>query len=761
MTSSRLVIEWVALCVMTCLLAVLLNLTQAGQRADNYLYDMAIRASTGSEESTADTLIVAIDNHSIEQVGPWPWSRPTLARLIAELSDAGARVVIVDVLLPEPREGDQALADAITQSGRVVLPIGVEIPGYDGAPYALIEPTPLLANASHRQGHASVMPDQDGVIRSVDRVLSIKDQRIFHAAVTAAKAFPAGNRGQNDIGAEGQDNLRLRFFAQPGDFPTVSASEVLQGHVPPSLVKGRDVIIGSLASGLGDTYATPLGTDSQNLAGVELMASALIAERQGDWIETLNPGTAAIVALIVLAPILLAFQRLNSGGILIVSGLSLAGLAILSLFLLQAGWWIIPTPAAIALLFATMAWTWRRLRFVDRTIHTELLEFTKEPAGDDGSHALLRDPLERSVALIRLNLTALQRKQGTLESLVRNLPEPTICMDRTGQITLTNEAAEQLFVRLGIDQAPANIQALDRYFLSDTVDNHSYDEEHAEGSGLPKGADSRQPALAITADGELVAAEEVRTRQGFWFVTAAQEIENPTGWVLTFSEITQIKQSVAARERSLQFLSHDLRSPIGAAVALIEKSTVKRGLPAVPDQLVEAQRYLRHAMSMAENHVLLTKAEEAGLRSQIFDLASCAQEAVDQAEALARDAGVELVEDYPNDPVEVRGDPAAVARSIENLLRNALAHGSKPGQTITVRVRQKGRIGEISVLDCSKETVTAIRKALASYAKTGQLSRGIGLGLAYCQTVVGKCSGSLEVVPTKEGKSISLRLRIA
>lgn len=271
---------------------------------------------------------------------------------------------------------------------------------------------------------------------------------------------------------------------------------------------------------------------------------------------------------------------------------------------------------------------------------------------------------------------------------------------------------------------------------------------------------THEPAILVTDAGRLIVADEVRTQSGFWFVTAAQEIDNPPGWVLTFSEITQIKQSMAARERSLQFLSHDLRSPIGAAVTLIERSANRDDTAENDGELAEARRHLRRALTMADNHVLLTKAEEAGLSSKVFDLVSCAQEAVDKAVTMASDAGVELVEDYPDDVVEVRGDPAAVSRSIENLIRNALAHGSQAGQTVTVQVKRKGRMGQIGVTDCNREAIPQIRQALVRYARTGQLSPTIGLGLAYCQTVAEKCSGFLAVTPDGDGKNISLHLHL-
>jgi adenylate cyclase len=46
--------------------------------------------------------IVHIDTASLERVGQWPWPRTRLAQLIARLSQAGARVIALDLILAEP-----------------------------------------------------------------------------------------------------------------------------------------------------------------------------------------------------------------------------------------------------------------------------------------------------------------------------------------------------------------------------------------------------------------------------------------------------------------------------------------------------------------------------------------------------------------------------------------------------------------------------------------------------------------------------------
>ncbi len=56
--------------------------------------------------------VVAIDDASIEKLGRWPWPRTTLARLISTVSNGGARVIGLDVILSEPEQSpERRMAD--------------------------------------------------------------------------------------------------------------------------------------------------------------------------------------------------------------------------------------------------------------------------------------------------------------------------------------------------------------------------------------------------------------------------------------------------------------------------------------------------------------------------------------------------------------------------------------------------------------------------------------------------------------------------
>ena len=64
-------------------------------------FDQAQRLSPRQYEPVP-VRIVDIDEHSLKELGQWPWPRTLLARLLGRLGELGASVVAFDVLFPEP-----------------------------------------------------------------------------------------------------------------------------------------------------------------------------------------------------------------------------------------------------------------------------------------------------------------------------------------------------------------------------------------------------------------------------------------------------------------------------------------------------------------------------------------------------------------------------------------------------------------------------------------------------------------------------------
>ena len=85
--------------------------------------------------------VVAIDETSLDAVGPWPWPRARIAEVVDAARAAGARGLAIDLLLAEPAAGDDILAASLRRLPSILAAALDARTGW-------VDPAPALAAAS-------------------------------------------------------------------------------------------------------------------------------------------------------------------------------------------------------------------------------------------------------------------------------------------------------------------------------------------------------------------------------------------------------------------------------------------------------------------------------------------------------------------------------------------------------------------------------------------------------------------------------------
>ncbi|WP_329743128.1 CHASE2 domain-containing protein [Dyella sp. A6] len=352
--------------VATGLLALLLTFDATGH-VDSALYDINMRHWTYTPGN--DVVIVAIDPSSLTKLGRWPFPRLLHARLINRLTDDGVRAIGLDITMTTPDAAhpayDKALASALRRNGHVVMPVFAEPTDLGGTLEEML-PVPGLAREAAAFGQVDVDESTDGISRGVYLMaglgqaywpsLGLALYRQDHPRHPSAQLpglrnpMPTGESPYLWI----RDYYALLHYAGPsGTFGRVSYADVLDKKVPPSLLKGKTVLIGATAEGMRDIVRTPDGL----MPGVEYQANILESLQRGLLLTPLGFTLQLVVGAIVLSvPCLLyglpGFRRLWSV-LLVGMLLPLAS----SLLLLRAlGWWWPPTACVLTVAIAGAAW---------------------------------------------------------------------------------------------------------------------------------------------------------------------------------------------------------------------------------------------------------------------------------------------------------------------------------------------------------------------------------------------------------------------
>lgn len=329
-------------------------------------------------------LIVDIDEKSLAEQGRWTWPRRALARLVERIVDeGGAKVLGFDVVFAEPNhvDDDNALVEAIRgrpvvlgyyfsrhagahHIGRLPGPIfegslfaGHRLPQWDGFGANLEH----FSDAARASGFYNARVDDDGVVRSVP-ILTLFDGQMYESLALAMLRVHAGNP---PVRMDGQqltlaDEIRLTLAedlsvrvpfagnAGPGAgrFEYVSATDVIAGRVDPARFRGRIVLVGASAHGIGDRHATPVNTRTP---GVELHATVIAGALDGAM-----PGepwhaaqVMAIVTLLLGCLSALWMPRLGAPGILGLVCVQLLFLQVSDALMFSELGWVMPMAAAM------------------------------------------------------------------------------------------------------------------------------------------------------------------------------------------------------------------------------------------------------------------------------------------------------------------------------------------------------------------------------------------------------------------------------
>lgn len=238
------------------------------------------------------TCVLAIDEASLKTIGRWPWPRTTLARLVDAAADAQAKAVVVDILLPEPAEGDEELARAMRRVPTIVVSMLQE----DGE---WLLPAPALRGASTR-GHGNFELDHDGIVR---RLAATKQNASRSATALSLEAAAIVTNAPVPVGVA----IAPAFRTPAREVPQVSAADVLRGHTTP--MRGKLVFLGATAAAIGDRVLTPTAAHHLPDAGVTVQAAATESIIRGETLRPMAPLSAGVLGALAIVPILLSRRR--------------------------------------------------------------------------------------------------------------------------------------------------------------------------------------------------------------------------------------------------------------------------------------------------------------------------------------------------------------------------------------------------------------------------------------------------------------------
>jgi CHASE2 domain-containing sensor protein/signal transduction histidine kinase len=724
-----------------------------------------------SQPLAPEIAVVRIDDDSVSELGRWPWPRTLQARLIDAVAKEGAAAIVYDVLLTEPSEGDDALAQAL-RAAPTYLPLFVD----SGERRDIVQPVPQLAAAAAGIGHIDVEPDSDGIVRGVELQERTDDASVPYLVVPlfddirsgkvaladgryragSPSAPPTAASARRSSGAAASRVL-IPFSGHVPDDVQISAHDLLNGKMPPGALRGKVVFVGLTASGLLTHLATPITGTWGPTADMLLHANALSALLMGREIHPVRGWWLFAASCAPLAALLAGLLFLSPWRTLLLTmGLGIFPLVLSAVLLDAASIWLSPVPAVLAVAIVYPLWSWRRLEMTMSRLQGELQRLADD--GDDlqiipaRSREVRGDALERHIALVEQAADRMQDMKRFVWDCLNSLPEPILVADRQGLVCVANKAAHGCFARLSA-RTPEGRR------LTDVLGDMAFIKAIASEDASEVQLRSRWPEVLDPTDpnGERILKHgiEVRDRAERDYLLRYARCRNARGeasgyWVVGLAEVTALHAAEQAREDALRLLSHDMRSPHASVLALIEEEMAVTRSDRLRTLLGHIERYTRRALTLADDFVQLTRAESQAYVFEPINLADVVLDASDEIWPQARAKGIFVETHFEGDTHWVHADRSLMTRAMTNLLNNAVKYS--PSETVvrvSVASAENERV-QCRIVDqgygMTEDALAHLFERFRRFRAPGQPhSQGAGLGMALVKTVVTRHEGDVAV----------------
>ncbi len=369
------------------------------------------------------------------------------------------------------------------------------------------------------------------------------------------------------------------------------------------------------------------------------------------------------------------------------------------------------------------------------------------------------------------------------ESLLQHSPAAIVSVDRDGNVSSWNPAAERLF---GYTEAEAWGRNLDALVTSSPeMPTEAQSITHITLSGSSRRAITRR----CRKDGTLVDVEILS-------VPVSMDEQN-LGSLVIYHDISELKRAekelqeakavaeaaTQAKSAFLTSVSHELRTPLTSILGfskIIDNRLRQRIFPQVR---AEDQRTQRAMRQVTENIQIIADEGErlTALINDVLDLAKIESgkvewreeplsvpKLVDRAaaatEALFAQKGLPLIREIAGDLPEIMGDEDRLIQVLINLFSNAIKFTEEG--SVTCRARRAGGAIEVGVTDTGigidEEDLPLVFQQFKQVGDTlTDKPKGTGLGLPICKEIVEHHGGRIWVQSEPgQGSTFSFTLPI-
>ncbi len=238
----------------------------------------------GEIKPSDNIVIIGIDDHSIEEIGNWPWKREIHIKLLDILKLERPKLVVFDILFDTSSPFDKDFAKKINSFNKVVLSsylatyfdkrLKVNV-------LSLKEPVNTLKISSLGNGYSNLYIDDDNKVRRVKIYESTPSGVKYYSLPLVAYKF-IKNESFSKLTLSFPSDFYINYRGGEGSFKIYSYVDILRKNFPMNTFRDKIVLVGAISPVLKDIFLHPfsgynskLGFPYSYMPGVEIHANVL------------------------------------------------------------------------------------------------------------------------------------------------------------------------------------------------------------------------------------------------------------------------------------------------------------------------------------------------------------------------------------------------------------------------------------------------------------------------------------------------------
>ncbi|RFD32546.1 hypothetical protein CER19_05135 [Pseudomonas sp. GL93] len=410
-----------------------------------------------------------------------------------------------------------------------------------------------------------------------------------------------------------------------------------------------------------------------------------------------------------------------------------------SLLLLFLGWWSAPSIGMLGIFAAYAFWNWRRLNAVVTFHGLELSQMDHELKGHTPPNISGQgDEAIANALAVESLISHVHNSQRFIMQSLESLPLAIFIVDPTGIVKLANTSAACLEETPEYTSQPLMGQNIFQVLL--TLEQPRKDPQYHSPW-------SHSETSVERLDGQFIHATSGRSYK-MQLARLDTEKSELTGWILIFLDLTVEHLAKEQCTSMVRFLSHDLRAPQSAILALLEMQ--QKAKDRLPHE--ELRRHIEHQVErtlfLTDGFIQLAEIRSKPLTFEPVFIGAAVLDAIDQIWPLAKQKSIRVEHTFTDDDTCVmNGSEELLTRAVFNLLENAVKY-SEPNTVIRITLAPCDAEIVLTVSDegrgISKEDLPSLFDEFSQFGIANTRGSGYGLGMAIVRNVVQRHNAKIE-----------------